>query len=137
MKNPDATGVLVVAPAQVQTTLDNWYTVHCRLKRGYQRSGGRDGRRLGNTGAQHRSNRGIQVLHSRQLGLANKYQYNSSGKVFGDIPPPIDEHAILRNVEGNANGIKPYPNDEGMISMSSNLRELQDGSVGIVKINVE
>jgi hypothetical protein len=38
-----------MAPAQVQTTLGNWYTVQlrrrCRLKRGHLRNGGRDGRR--------------------------------------------------------------------------------------------
>jgi hypothetical protein len=55
------------------------------------------------------------------------------------MPPPIDEHAIaiLRHVGGNANGIKPYPNDEGMISMNSNVRELQAGLVSTVKTNVE
>jgi hypothetical protein len=53
------------------------------------------------------------------------------------MPPPIDEHAILRHVGGNANGIKPYPNDEAMISMNSNLRELQAESVRIVETNVE
>jgi hypothetical protein len=50
------------------------------------------------------------------------HQYTNSGKGFGDMPPSIDEHAILIHVGGNANGIKPYPNDEGMISKSSNLR---------------
>jgi hypothetical protein len=50
--------------------------------------------------------------------------------------PPIDEHAILRN-GGSANGIKPYPNDKGMISMNSNLRGLQAGSVNIIESNVE
>jgi hypothetical protein len=49
----------------------------------------------------------------------------------------MDEHAILRHVGGNANGIKPYTNDKGMISMISNLRGLQAGSVSIVKTNVE
>jgi hypothetical protein len=43
------------------------------------------------------------------------YQYNNSGKVYGDMPPPIDEHATLRHVGGNTNGIKPYPKDAGMI----------------------
>jgi hypothetical protein len=52
------------------------------------------------------------------------YQYNNSGKVSGDMPPTIDEHAILRHVGVNANRIKPYPNDEGMISMISNLKEM-------------
>jgi hypothetical protein len=62
MRNLDAMGGLAVAPAQVHTALDNWYTVQLhlnrRMKRGYQSNGGRDGRRLGNTGAQNRSNRG-------------------------------------------------------------------------------
>jgi hypothetical protein len=141
MRNLDATGGLVVAPAQVQTPLYNWYTFQLRrrrrLKSGYQRNGGRDGRRLGNTGAQNRSNRGRQVRHSRQLALANMYQYNNSGKVFGDMPPPIDENAILRHIGGNANGVKPYLNDEGKISMISNLRGLQAGSVSIVEKNEE
>jgi hypothetical protein len=53
------------------------------------------------------------------------------------MPPPINEHAILRYIGGNANGIKPYPNDEGMISMSSNLRGLQARSVSIVETNME
>jgi hypothetical protein len=53
------------------------------------------------------------------------------------MPPPIDEHAILRHVGGNANGIKPYPKDAGMISMSSSLRGLQAGSVSIGKTHVE
>jgi hypothetical protein len=65
------TGGLAVAPAQVQTTLDNWYTIQLRrrrrLKMGFQRNGGRDGRRLSNTGAQNRYNRGRQARHSRQL----------------------------------------------------------------------
>jgi hypothetical protein len=65
------------------------------------------------------------------------YQYNNSEKVYGDMPPPIDEHAILRHVVGNSNGIKPYPNDEGLISINSNLRGLQAGSVSIVETNVE
>jgi hypothetical protein len=94
----------------------------CRLKRGYQSNGGRDVRRLGNTGAQNRSNLGRQVRRSRQLGLENMYQYNNSGNVLGYMPPLIDEHTILRHLVCNANGIKPYPNDEGMISMSSNFK---------------
>jgi hypothetical protein len=65
------------------------------------------------------------------------YQYANSGKVYGDMPPPIDEHAILRHAGGNANGIKPYPKDVGMISTSSNLRGLQVGSVSIGQKNVE
>jgi hypothetical protein len=65
------------------------------------------------------------------------YQYTSSGKVYGGIPPPIDDHAILRHEGGNANGIEPYPKDAGMISMRSNLRGLQAGSVSIGKTNVE
>jgi hypothetical protein len=141
MRNPDETGGLSVAPAQVQTSLDNWYTAQLRrrrrLKRGYKRNGVRDGRRLGNTGAQNPSNRRRQATHSQQLGLANMYQYNNSGKVFGDTPPPIDEHAILIHVGGNAHGIKPYPNDEEKISIRSNLRGPQAGSVSIIKTNVE
>jgi hypothetical protein len=53
------------------------------------------------------------------------------------MPPTIDEHAILRHVVGNANGIKSYPNDKRMISINSNLRGLQAGSVSIIKSNVE
>jgi hypothetical protein len=64
-------------------------------------------------------------------------QYTNSGKVYGDMPPPIDEHAILRRVGGNANGIKPYPKYAGMILMSSNIRGLQDRSVSIGETNVE
>jgi hypothetical protein len=29
------------------------------------------------------------------------HQYNNAGKLYGDMPPPIDEHAILRHVGGN------------------------------------
>jgi hypothetical protein len=65
------------------------------------------------------------------------YHYSNSGKVYGDMPPPIGEHAIVRHVGGNANGIKPYPKDAGMISMSSNLRGLQAASVSIGETNVE
>jgi hypothetical protein len=65
------------------------------------------------------------------------YQYTNSGKIYGDMHPPIDEHTILRPIGGNANGIKPYPKDAGMISMSSNLRGLQAGSVSIGETNVE
>jgi hypothetical protein len=65
------------------------------------------------------------------------YQYTNSGKVYGDMPPPIDERATLRHVGGNANGIRPYPKDAGMISMCSNLRGLQVGSVSIGETNVE
>jgi hypothetical protein len=65
------------------------------------------------------------------------YQYTNSGKVYGDMPPPIDEHATLRHVGGNANGIKSYPKDARVISMSSNLKGLQVGSVRIVETNVE
>jgi hypothetical protein len=72
----------------------------------------------------------------RQLGLAHMYQYGDTGEVYGDMPLPIDEHDTLRHVGGNANGIKPYANDKGMISMSSNLRGLQAGSVSIIEYNV-
>jgi hypothetical protein len=65
------------------------------------------------------------------------YQYKNTGKVYGDMPSPIDEHAILRHVGGNANVIKHYPNGEGMISMNSNLRGLQAGSVSIIETTVE
>jgi hypothetical protein len=45
-------------PAQVQTTLGNWYTVQLRrrrrLKKGYQRNGGQDERRTTNPGTQNR-----------------------------------------------------------------------------------
>jgi hypothetical protein len=90
-----------------------------------------------NTGTQNRSNSGRQARYSRQFGLANMYQYTNSGKVYGDMPPPIDEHATLRHVGGNANGIMPYPKDAGMILMCSNLRGLQAGSVSIGETNVE
>jgi hypothetical protein len=65
------------------------------------------------------------------------YQYSNMGKVYRDMPPSIDEHAILRHMGGGVNGIKPYPNDKGMISMNSNLRGIQAGSVSIIKSNVE
>jgi hypothetical protein len=65
------------------------------------------------------------------------YQYIDTGKVYRDTPLPIYEHAILRHVGGNANGIKPYPNDRGMLSMNSNLWVLQAGSVSIIESNVE
>jgi hypothetical protein len=65
------------------------------------------------------------------------YQYGDTGKVYRDMPSPIDEHAILIHVGGNANGIKSYPKEKGMISMNSNLRGLQVGSVSIIKSNVE
>jgi hypothetical protein len=65
------------------------------------------------------------------------YQYTNSGKVYGDMPPPIDECATLRHVGGNANGIRSHPKDAGMISLCSNLRGLQAGSVSIRETNVE
>jgi hypothetical protein len=65
------------------------------------------------------------------------YQYTNSGKVYGDMPPPIDERATLRHVGGNAKGIRPYPKDAGMILMCSNLRGLQAGSVSIGETIVE
>jgi hypothetical protein len=71
------------------------------------------------------------------MGLSHMYQYGDTGKVYGYKPLPIDEDDTLRHVGGNADRIKPYPNDKGMISMSSNLRGLQAGSVSIIKSNVE
>jgi hypothetical protein len=65
------------------------------------------------------------------------YQYTNSWKVYGDMPPPIDERATLRHVGGNANVIRPYPKDAGMISMCSNLGGLQAGSVSIGETHVE
>jgi hypothetical protein len=118
-------------PAQVQTTLDSWYAVQTRrrrLKRGYLRNGERDVRRIqGNNGTHNQSAHRRQQRRMRRLGLAHMYQYGDTGKVYGDIPLPIDEHDTLIHVGGNANGIKPYANDTGMISMSSNLRGLQAG----------
>jgi hypothetical protein len=141
MRNPIATDGVAVTPIQVQTTLDNWYTVQLRrrrrLKRGFQGNGGRDERRTTNTGIQNRSNRGRQTRYSRKLGLVNMYQHNNSGKVYGDMPPPIDNRATLRHVGGNANGSRPYPKDAGMISMCSNLGGLQAGLVSIGETNVE
>jgi hypothetical protein len=71
------------------------------------------------------------------MGLSHMYQYGDTGKVYGDMPLPINEHDTLIHVGGNANGIKPYTNDKGMISMSSNLWGLQAGSVSIIKSNIE
>jgi hypothetical protein len=71
------------------------------------------------------------------MGLSHIYQFGNTGKVCGDMQFPIDEHAILSHVGGNANGIKTYPNDKGMISMNSNLRGLQAGSVSIIESSVE
>jgi hypothetical protein len=65
------------------------------------------------------------------------YQYGETGEVYGDMPLPIDKHDTLRHVGGNANGIKTHTNDKGMISMISNLRGLQAGSVSIIESNVE
>jgi hypothetical protein len=65
------------------------------------------------------------------------YQYNNSGKVYGYMPPPINERATLIHVGGNANGIRPYSTDAGMISICSNSRGLQAGSVSIGETNVE
>jgi hypothetical protein len=65
------------------------------------------------------------------------YQYGYTGEVYSDMPLPIDEHDTLRHMGGNANGIKPYANEKGMISMSSNLRGLQAGSASIIESNVE
>jgi hypothetical protein len=125
MRAPIATDGAAATPDQVQATLDNWYTVQLRrrrrLKREYQRNGGRDERRATPTGTHNRSNTGRQTRYSRKLGLANMYQYTNSVKVNRDMPPPIDERATLRHVGGNANGIRPYPKDAGMISMCSNL----------------
>jgi hypothetical protein len=50
------------------------------------------------------------------------YQYGDTGKVYGGMPLPIGEHDTLRHVGGNANRIKPYTNDKGMLSMSTNVR---------------
>jgi hypothetical protein len=66
------------------------------------------------------------------MGLAHMYQYRDTGKLQSDMPLPIDEHDTLRNVDRNVNEIKPYANDKGMISMSSNLRGLRAGSVSII-----
>jgi hypothetical protein len=105
---------------------------------GYLRNGGRDVRRSqGNNETHNRSAQGWQQRRMRQLGLLHMYQYGDTGKVYGDMSLPIDKHDTLRHVRGNANGIKPYPNDKGMISMSSNLRGLQAGSVNIIQSNVE
>jgi hypothetical protein len=72
------------------------------------------------------------------MGLSNMYQYRNTGKVYIDMPPPIEEHAILRHVGGGgSNEIKPYPNDKGMISMNSNLRGVQAGLVSIMESHVE
>jgi hypothetical protein len=65
------------------------------------------------------------------------YQYTNSGKVYGDMPQPIDERATLRHVGGNANGIRPYPKNAGTISMFSNLQGLQAGFVSIGETHVE
>jgi hypothetical protein len=141
MRNPIATDGAAVTLVQVQTTLDNWYMVQLRqrrrLKTGFQRNGRRDERRTTNTGTQNRSNRGRQMRYSRQLGLKIMYQYTNSGKVYGDMPPPIDERATLRHVGRNTNGIRPYPKDAGMISLCSNLRGLHAGSVRIGEAHVE
>jgi hypothetical protein len=53
------------------------------------------------------------------------------------MPLPIDEHDKKRHAGGNASRIKPHANDKDMISMSSNLRGLQAGSVSIIEYNVE
>jgi hypothetical protein len=73
-----------------------------------------------------------------QLVLAHiMYQYGDTGKVYGDMQLPIDEHDTLIHVGGNANGINLYANNKGMMSISSNLRELQAGLVSIIESNVE
>jgi hypothetical protein len=71
------------------------------------------------------------------MGLSNMYQYSNTGKLYIYMPPPIDKHAILIHVGGNENGIKPYPNYKGMISMNSNLRGMHSGSVSIIEYNIE
>jgi hypothetical protein len=71
------------------------------------------------------------------MGLAHMYQYGDTGKVYRDMPLPIDKHNTLRHVGGNAKGIKPYTKNKGMMSMSSNLWGLQAGSVSIIEPNVE
>jgi hypothetical protein len=105
MREPNTTGGIPVATTHVQTTLDILYTVKLRrrrrLKRGYQRNGEKDGRRLEvNNGTQSRSTRGRQVRRTRELRLANMYQYNTTGGVHADMPPPIDEHTIIIHVGG-------------------------------------
>jgi hypothetical protein len=60
------------------------------------------------------------------MGLAHMYQYADTGKVYGDMPLPIDKHNTLKHVGGNANRIKPYASYKGMTSMSSNLGGLCD-----------
>jgi hypothetical protein len=69
----------------------------------------------GNNETQHWSACGRKQRRTRQMGLSHMYQYGDTGKVYVDIPLPVDEHDILRHVGGNANGITPYPNDKGMI----------------------
>jgi hypothetical protein len=66
MRNPDTTGGLAVIPPRCK---QHWITGRLssrlrRLKRGYQRNGGRDGRRLVNTGTQNQSNRVRRVRRS-------------------------------------------------------------------------
>jgi hypothetical protein len=90
-----------------------------------------------NNGTHNRSTHGQQQQRMRQLGLAHMYQYGDTGKVYGDMPLPIDEHDTLRHMGGNANAIKTYAIGKGMISMSSNIRGLQSGSVSIIESNVE
>jgi hypothetical protein len=140
MRQPPTTGE--GDPAQAKTTLDNWYAVQTRrrrrLKRGNLRNGGRDVRRSqGNNETHNRPTGGRQQRRTRQMGLSHVHQYGDTRKVYGDMQLPKDEHDTLRHVGGNANWIKPYPNDKGMISMSSNLRGLQAGSVSIIESNVE
>jgi hypothetical protein len=104
---------------------------------GYLRNGGRDVRRSqGNNETHNLSARGQQQRRTRKMGLSHTNQYGYRGKVNGDMPLPIDEHDTSRHVGGNTNGIKPYANDKGIISMSSNLRGLQAGSVNIIESNV-
>jgi hypothetical protein len=122
------------APAQVQTTL---YLVHSadakkkEAKKGIPTEWGRDvGRTQGNNRTHDRSTHGRQQWRTRQLGLAHMYQYGDTKKVYGDMPLPIDEHDTLTHVGGNANRIKPYANEKGIISMNSNFGDLrQDQSV--------
>jgi hypothetical protein len=70
-------------------------------------------------------------------GIATHVSVRRYLKVYGDMPLPIDGHAILRHLGGNANGIKTDSNDKGMVSTSSHLRDLQAESVSILESNIE
>jgi hypothetical protein len=60
------------------------------------------------------------------------YQYTNSGKVYGDIPPPIDARATLIHVGGNSKGLRTKVVSQGRRD-DLDVQQLMRSSVQIGK----